>query len=409
MKTRRFVVLLVMTVMFSSLFLLPGCVRFDGVIDFEADVLSGRKPLPVQFTLRVQGCVGSCLWSFGDGTFSRERNPVHTYEQAGDYTVILTVTPCRGEPVSVRKDDYITVTSGFGSPPTRMWCYYGDDERGRICRSELVPPYEGKHSGANECLNHTIRVPHDFALLDATLFWTDQDRQKIYAADVTPGQPDNVASAVLCAARPYGLTIDPEALKLCWIEEDSRVMRANLDGSALEEFLFWSDRIDDLAFDSIGRNLYFVATEESGGVPRPQEEGPFSILSIGVDGGSAATIVNEWGAVITAIAIDQVDRKVYWYSEGDDVIFVAKIKRANLDGTDIETIVSDVPGVGDLAVDEQDRRIVWVSYVDGIAKLMSAALDGSDVRSRLMNTQTAKYTAIAIGPRPALVSADLSD
>lgn len=144
-------------------------------------------------------------------------------------------------------------------------------------------------------------------------------------------------------------------------------------------------------------------------MPRPQEEGPFSILSIGVDGGSAATIVNEWGAVITAIAIDQVDRKVYWYSEGDDVIFVAKIKRANLDGTDIETIVSDVPGVGDLAVDEQDRRIVWVSYVDGIAKLMSAALDGSDVRSRLMNTQTAKYTAIAIGPRPALVSADLSD
>ena len=114
----------------------------------------------------------------------------------------------------------------------------------------------------------------------------------------------------------------------------------------------------------------------------------------GVDGGSDEIVISE-SKSITEIAIHQDGRKVYWYNSGAD-----SIKRANLDGTGKETIISDVPGVGDLAVDEQDSRIVWVSYVDGVAKLMSAAPDGSDIRCRLMGTQTAQYTAIAIGPRP---------
>jgi len=380
-------------------------VRFDGVIDFEADVLSGRKPLPVQFTLRVQGCVDSCLWSFGDGTFSRERNPVHTYEQAGDYTVILTVTPCRGEPVSVRKDDYIAVTSGFGSPLTRMWCYYGDDEQGKIWRSELVPPFEGQDSGGNEVLNHTIRVPHDFALLRTNLFWTDQDAEKIFAADVAPGQPDNVITIVGCGDAPVGLAIDPESPKLYWAEDepgagtDMRIMRADIDSGAPEEFLSWSQAIQDLAFDPVERDLYFATYYYSGGLPRPQAVTPqatseYRIMRRGVDGGSDEIVISE-SKPITEIAIHQDGRKLYWYNSGAD-----SIKRANLDGSDKETIVSDVPGVGDLAIDEQDSRIVWVSYVDGVAKLMSAAPDGSDVRSRLMNSQTAEYTAIAIGSRP---------
>ena len=410
MKTRRLVVLLAVTAVLCLAFLLPGCMRFDGAVDFRADVLTGKKPLPVQFALLVQGCVDTCLWSFGDGTFSRDRNPVHIYEQAGSYTVILTVTPCRGDPVSVRKDDYVTVTSGFGSLPTRMWCYRGDSETHRIWRSELVPPFEGQNSGGNEVLNHTIGVPHDFALLTTMLFWTDQDAETIFAADVAPGQPDNVIMVVGCGDAPVGLAIDPESPKLYWTENDPdddwRIMRADIDSGVTEEFMPWSARIRDVAFDPVERDLYF-SSYYSSSLPRPQAVAQgtdhYVIVRQGVDEGSSETVVSE-SQEITEIAVHRDGRKLYWYSSGAE-----KIKRANLDGTDSETIISNVPGVGDLAVDEQDWRIVWVSYVDGIAKLMSAALDGSDVRWRLMNTQTAYYTAIAIGPRPAWISADLSD
>jgi PKD repeat protein len=416
MTKRRLLVSLALAVALSLTFLLPGCMRFAGVVDFEADVLTGRKPLTVQFAPLVQGCIDKYVWSFGDGTLSTERTPSHTYEQAGSYTVILTVTPSGGEPVSARKDDYITVTSGFGSAPTRMWCYYGDDERGRIWRSELVPPFEGQNSGGNEVLSHTIGVPHDFALRGSMLFWTDQAAKKIFAADVTPGRPDNVTTVVTCGAAPRGLAIDPLSLNVYWAEDDPgsdtfpptnyRIMRANAnDGTGSEEFLFWFAPIEDLAFDGVEDDLYFVAYHAPIEIimTAPQEIGDYIIARKGVDGSAHVIIVSESGQ-ITDIAIDQVGRKVYWFSAYTD-----EIKRANLDGSGVETILSDVPGVGDLAVDEQDRRIVWVSYVNGSAKLMSAELDGSDVRWRLMNTMTPHYTAIVIGPKPAWSPAALPD
>ena len=99
--------------------LLSGCAKFDGVVDFTADPTSGKKPLSVRFTPQVSGNPERWVWSFGDGQTSAERTPEHTYAEAGAYTVILMVVPCRGEAASAVKEDYIMVRSGFGSaPPT---------------------------------------------------------------------------------------------------------------------------------------------------------------------------------------------------------------------------------------------------------------------------------------------------
>ena len=47
---------------------------------------------PIQFTNTSTGDYASIVWNFGDGTFSNEENPIHTYVQEGDYVVTLTVT-----------------------------------------------------------------------------------------------------------------------------------------------------------------------------------------------------------------------------------------------------------------------------------------------------------------------------
>jgi gliding motility-associated-like protein len=47
---------------------------------------------PIQFTNTSTGDYVGILWNFGDGTFSNEENPIHTYIQEGDYVVTLTVT-----------------------------------------------------------------------------------------------------------------------------------------------------------------------------------------------------------------------------------------------------------------------------------------------------------------------------
>jgi PKD repeat protein len=62
------------------------------VANFTATPRSGTKPLVVQFSGLSTGSITSRLWNFGDGTTSTQKNPVHTYQNAGSYTVSLTVT-----------------------------------------------------------------------------------------------------------------------------------------------------------------------------------------------------------------------------------------------------------------------------------------------------------------------------
>ncbi len=62
----------------------------------EADVTSGAAPLLVTFSaagsMDPEGLDISYDWKFGDGSSSSEENPVHLYQEPGNYLVFLTVT-----------------------------------------------------------------------------------------------------------------------------------------------------------------------------------------------------------------------------------------------------------------------------------------------------------------------------
>jgi len=64
-----------------------------GVIaDFSATNTAGATPLNVKFTDKSSGNPTTYAWDFGDGTKSSEKNPSHTYNKTGTYTVSLTVS-----------------------------------------------------------------------------------------------------------------------------------------------------------------------------------------------------------------------------------------------------------------------------------------------------------------------------
>ncbi len=88
--------------------------------DFDADRTYGNKPLTVRFTDKSYNA-SSWLWDFGDGVTSSEKNPVHTYEKEGRYTVSLTTNgDDKGKAV---KNDYIRVAEG----PTAKFAYAPKD------------------------------------------------------------------------------------------------------------------------------------------------------------------------------------------------------------------------------------------------------------------------------------------
>jgi PKD repeat protein len=81
---------------------------------FSATPIQGDFPLEVQFADLSSGAVQRWDWTFGDGSpVGHGQNPVHVYEQPGEYDVSLTVfTAGSGEATEV-KEKYIFVQNVF--------------------------------------------------------------------------------------------------------------------------------------------------------------------------------------------------------------------------------------------------------------------------------------------------------
>jgi len=83
--------------------------------DFTASPVSGVEPLKVKFTDKSTGAPKSWKWNFGDGKASTAQNPAHTYNNAGRYTVSLTVWNAAGFS-TITKSYFIYVKSKLKPP-----------------------------------------------------------------------------------------------------------------------------------------------------------------------------------------------------------------------------------------------------------------------------------------------------
>jgi PKD repeat protein len=77
---------------------------------FDGNPTVGGAPLVVQFNDKSSGAITSWRWNFGDGTVGTQRNPIHTYDTSGSFTVLLEVTGPGGSN-KASKSQYITVLS----------------------------------------------------------------------------------------------------------------------------------------------------------------------------------------------------------------------------------------------------------------------------------------------------------
>ncbi len=78
------------------------------LVDFTASSTIGRVPMIVLFTDLSTGGASTWSWDYGDGQFSTDQNPTHTYNNSGTYTVALTISDGTSE-ITATKDNYITV------------------------------------------------------------------------------------------------------------------------------------------------------------------------------------------------------------------------------------------------------------------------------------------------------------
>ncbi len=241
------------------------------------------------------------------------------------------------------------------------------------------------------------------------LFWADQIGGKIQSAKLDGTQKTDLVTGL---DHPIGLAIDTQASpnKLYFCERnDSIIYKANLDGSNLEEVITGLPGIHDIELDLVNRKIYWVRnTWDDDAVQRADMDGlnsniedmytststVYDFLGVGLDvtnskvywvqrnngcsdkirsmnfdkTGFTDVIVHPDNALIGPWDIDIVGNKIYWTDcgVGEDVIF-----KANLDGSNIDTVLTEVDCqyfVIDHAADKiyfSDNYLIQCANLDG--------------------------------------------
>lgn len=78
-------------------------------IPISISTREGCEGTSVKFNINTSGIDGNYLWNFGDGTFSNQANPSHTYTKAGIYDVTLSVTSNKDGVIRTKTMDQIIV------------------------------------------------------------------------------------------------------------------------------------------------------------------------------------------------------------------------------------------------------------------------------------------------------------
>jgi|GEM_PF-3715079 len=89
----------------------PGYIKVIDALNpnFTASPRSGNLPLTVSFTDQSYGGPNAWSWDFGDGQYSTQQNPQHTYLLPGTYDVGLTISDGTFQASEI-KDGFIVVT-----------------------------------------------------------------------------------------------------------------------------------------------------------------------------------------------------------------------------------------------------------------------------------------------------------
>ena len=108
-----------------------------------------------------------------------------------------------------------------------------------------------------------------------------------------------------------------------------------------------------------------IALDEAGGTMYWSETG--AVRRANLDGSGVTTVVST--SFGQGIALDVAAGRLYWADGG-------AIRRANLDGSGVETIVTNLNTIG-IAVDPDEGKLYWTETESG--KIQRANLDGSSV------------------------------
>ncbi len=262
------------------------------------------------------------------------------------------------------------------------------------------------------------------------LYWSDFGTQTIQRSNPDGSNVETLITGV----KPWGIALDIEGGKIYWISltnqglkranldgtnvevivpgttgqelaldlqadmvywtSGSKIQRANLDGSVVEDVITRSFTPDGIALDLVNGKIYWTEWEE---ISPGAEELTDTIQRANLDGSNVEVLVR--GLYIPqTITLDIDGGKMYWTNWPP----VDNIQRANLDGTNVEDLIPGSSGVHDIVFDFSADKIYWadtgdwLDHGDGIIR--RANFDGSEIEEIHTGLAVPTSVALDIGP-----------
>ncbi len=194
------------------------------------------------------------------------------------------------------------------------------------------------------------------------MFWIETTSRRLYRKPAGP----TVKNIVPSVQNATSIAVDVARNKVYWTEKtgarSGRIRSANFNGSNVELVKDLTSVPRDLAIDSAGGKLYL--TNSWGKIQR-----------LNVDGSAFQTNLITGLTSPQHLALDVAGGKVYWNEPGS-------IWRANLNGQNREKLIADLGEIGSIAL--AGNRIYWTEKnknAGASGKVRRAALDGSNVQT----------------------------
>jgi PKD repeat protein len=291
-------------------------------------------------------------WSFGDGTSSTEKNPVHVYKKPGLFDVKLVIVTGSSNEINeftqqvIIKDPNATGVPVYFTNGSTLFIALINDQ------APLPIP-----TGINS-LGDSYCIAIDTA--NNKLYLSDYDADKIVVANV---DGTGAADFRIGIGTPTSLAIDYENNMLYW-DTNTGVRRTSLDDNnvdAFDEFATGQNDPEGLAVDPVTKRLYW--NTYTGGVWRQDLNSTTATLTVAGDGGGSMLVIGDriyfdtrdvaqgtsqlvstkmdgsgrsivtagMGDRIYGISYDDETEKLYWADRDSN-----RIMRANVDGTESE-------------------------------------------------------------------------
>ena len=211
-----------------------------------------------------------------------------------------------------------------------------------------------------------------------SMYWADLETNTIRRANLDGSNIETLVTGESGSIIAFALKESWGAIywtEMNWDSFTTILKGADLDGNYVGVVKEIEGRIN-FALDPISENegFYFSRWESNTISYGFHDEEP---ISLGMEGGAGS------------IAVDTSADMLYWLDKR-----TRSIRRANLDGTDVEDVVKGLEDAKDIALDQVAGKMYWTEQ--GTGEIRRANLDGTDVESFLTGIENPEGIALDI-------------